>query len=669
MVFAAGEIFDPAILVITGLILTGLSGVPGLFLKKGAAVGQKLTTALAVFGALCGLTGASVTLASGGIETFSINWSLPFGPCEIGIDPLAALFLLPIFLLSGCCAVYANGYWPAAKHPATSRTLGFFLGLLASSMALLIIARNSVFFLMAWEIMALSAYFAFTVENEQPEVRKAGMLYLVCTHAGTMALFVMFILLRNMTGSFQLAPAAALSPLAPGAAVIFFAAIFGFGMKAGLMPLHIWLPAAHANGPSHVSAMMSGVMLKMGIYGIVRVISLFSPLPLWWGIVLLGLGIVSGVAGIACAIGQNDVKRLLAYSSIENIGIITMGIGVACIGQSVGNQPLVLLGMGGALLHILNHSLFKSLLFLGSGALIHAAGSRELNLMGGLARLMPGTALLFLTGAVAICGLPPLNGFVSEYLIYFGIFSGIKAAAAPIVLCLVLAAIALALIGSLALSCFVKLFGVAFLGLPRSAAAGQAHEASRLMLAPMGLLGLCCLAVGLLPQFAAKLVQPAVIAVFPSLVASGSSIASTAPLHWLGAVGAGLLIAAAFLAAGYQRRLKAAPRAAAPTWGCGYLQPSARVQYSATSFAATLVHLFRGVLQPRYALAKPTGMFPVAARFSSRIPETVLESVVLPFLRVTGILFSFLRRVQHGEPSLYVLYIFITLALLLAWAH
>ncbi|WP_369412291.1 proton-conducting transporter transmembrane domain-containing protein [Geotalea toluenoxydans] len=243
--------------------------------------------------------------------------------------PLAAFFLIPIFLVSGACAVYANGYWPAVKHAGTSRLLGFFLGLLSSSMVLLITAGNSVFFLISWEVMAVSAYFAITAENEDHEVRKAGFVYLVCTHVGTLALFVMFIILRLMTGSFAFPLSATLSPLGPGAAVIFFTALFGFGMKAGIMPLHIWLPAAHANGPSHVSAMMSGVMLKMGIYGIIRILSMFSPVPLWWGVVILGAGIISGLAGVISAIGQHDLKRLLAYSSIENIGIITMALGTA----------------------------------------------------------------------------------------------------------------------------------------------------------------------------------------------------------------------------------------------------------------------------------------------------------------------------------------------------
>ncbi len=660
---------DPASTILTGAILTGFSGVPGLLPRVGAAVGQRITTLIACLGSLCGLAGAIAVTTSGITQQVVIDWSLPFGPCILTIDPLAALFLLPVFLIFGACTVYANGYWPAAKHSGTSRLLGLFLGILASSMTLLIIAGNSIFFLISWEVMAISAYFAITAENEDQEVCRAGFVYLVCTHVGTLALFIMFIMLRIATGSFLFPQVASLSPLLPGATLIFLTALFGFGMKAGIMPLHIWLPAAHANGPSHVSAMMSGVMLKMGIYGIIRILSMFSPIPLWWGTIVLGLGVISGLAGIIIAIGQQDIKRLLAYSSIENIGIITIALGTALIGQSTGNSALVIMGMGGCLLHVLNHSLFKSLLFLGSGAVIHAAGTRQLSRMGGLARLMPRTALLFFIGCIAICGLPPLNGFLSEYLLYIGFFTGINSSSTPVFLSTGIAIFALALIGSLALACFVRLAGVAFLGHPRAPETELAHEAPLQMLVPMGLLAGCCLLAGLLPFAAVIMVQPAVLTVFPSLIATGITFSSLAPLGELQACGLGLALVIMALAIFYKRQLKINPPTAAATWGCGYLQPSARIQYTATSFAEMLVHFFRGILQPCYALPKVAGFLPASARFSSRIPETVLEGLLLPFMRLAGTAFSYMRRLQHGEMSLYVLYIFITLVLLLIWAY
>ena len=283
------------------------------------------------------------------------------------------------------------------------------------------------------------------------------------------------------------------------ATAIFVLALVGFGLKAGIMPLHVWLPGAHANAPSHVSAIMSGVMIKMGIYGLVRVLVLLPTPPLAWGYVLLGLGVVSGVLGVAFAVGQHDLKRLLAYHSIENIGIIVIGLGLALIGRTLDRADWIVLGLGGALLHVWNHALFKSLLFLSAGSVIHATGTREIDRLGGLAKAMPRTSLAFLVGAVAICGLPPLNGFVSELLIYLGLFGTLgigEGGACPMA---AFAAPALALIGGLAVACFVKVFGVVFLGTARSEDARHAHESAWSMLGPMGVLMGCCLFIGLFP--------------------------------------------------------------------------------------------------------------------------------------------------------------------------
>ena len=335
--------------------------------------------------------------------------------------------------------------------------------------------------------MALAAYFLISTEDEKPEVNEAGTLYMITTHIGTLGLFVLFPLLNLCTGSWLFPAAGSLEASSPVAAALFLTALFGFGMKAGIMPFHIWLPSAHANAPSHVSAVMSGVILKIGIYGLVRTLSFFHGVPLWWGCLVLSLGVVSGVVGVAFAIGQHDLKRLLAYHSIENIGIIFMGIGVALIGHTTGSTAMMMLGMAGALLHVLNHATFKALLFLGAGSVIHASGTREIDLLGGVARRLPYTALLFGIGAVAICGLPPLNGFVSELLIYLGFFRGIQGtgiAAAAVAL----AAPALAMVGGLAVACFVKVYGIIFLGVPRSEDHAGGHEAGWQMLLPMSLL-------------------------------------------------------------------------------------------------------------------------------------------------------------------------------------
>ncbi|MEI6704251.1 MAG: proton-conducting transporter membrane subunit, partial [Deltaproteobacteria bacterium] len=412
---------DPASVALVAALVIGCAGIPGLFLRK-PGPGQIISATATILAALAGVPASLMLLFSHKTTTYSLGWSLPFGPCELVIDPLSAFFLLPVFLVSAAGSLFAVGYWPAAEHRATERGLTFFYGILASSMAILLMSRNGVFFIMVWEIMAISAYFLLVTEHEREDVRRAGIVYLIATHTGTAALFVYFSLLAAQTGSFMLPAAGSLSALSPIATIIALSAFIGFGAKAGIMPLHIWLPSAHANAPSHVSAMMSGVMLKMGLYGIFRTLTFFHDLPLLWGALLTVAGITSALLGITFAVAQRDMKRLLACSSIENIGIITTGFGVAMLGISSNNASLTYLGITSALLHILNHSFFKPLLFLGSGVIIHASGTRDMNRMGGLARGMPRTALLFLVGSVAICGIPPLNGFVSEFLLYFGFF-------------------------------------------------------------------------------------------------------------------------------------------------------------------------------------------------------------------------------------------------------
>jgi hydrogenase-4 component B len=612
--------------------------------------------------ALAGIGGAVAVLVTGRTELYVISWTLPFDTCEFGVDPLSAWFLLPVFLIPGCSALYSRGYWPAQNNPGTVRKLTVFLGILTAAMSMVVMARNSIIFLVAWEIMALACYFILTTEDDKPEVRDAGTLYLITTHAGTLALFVLFSLLRSVHGSF-LFPAAGSLPAAPLIATAIFAcASIGFGMKAGIMPLHIWLPSAHANAPSHISAIMSGVVLKIGIYGLIRTLSFFAGIPSWWGVVVLALGAISGVVGVAFAIGQHDLKRLLAYHSIENIGIITMGIGVALIGEAIGNSAMVVLGMGGALLHVLNHATFKALLFLGAGSVIHAAGTREIDLMGGLSRRMPYTALLFGIGAVAICGLPPLNGFVSELFIYLGFFTAIQAQGGAAAFS-ALATPALALIGGLAIACFVKVSGVVFLGNPRSAEAREGHEAPMTMLAPMVALAFVCVVIGIVPAVVTGGLEEAVRAVFPDF-SSGASLQSLAPLGWVTILNMTLLALIGVIAAAYYYRLRKTAVSTAPTWGCGYLNPNPRMQYSASSFAQMLTSLFAFVLKTDTRRPVITGIFPTPATFHSHVPEAVLELVYIPALERLYKRFLPIRKLQSGVLQQYVLYILLTLVAL-----
>ena len=663
----AQEFLSASTLIFIATLLAALSGVPLLPpARVRASRGQLVSIVLMLTSSVLGVAGAVYALITGRSELFQLAWTLPFGPAEIGIDPLSAWFLFAIFLIPGCAALYARAYWHADHHPATVRKMTFFFGLMSASMSGVTLARDGISFLFAWEIMALSAYFLVSTEDEKPEVNKAGTLYMITTHTGTLGLFALFPLLNLLTGSWLFPASASMNAASGLSAAIFLTALFAFGLKAGIMPFHIWLPSAHANAPSHVSAVMSGVILKVGVYGLIRTLSFFYGVPLWWGVVVLILGVVSGVAGVVFAIGQHDLKRLLAYHSIENIGIIFMGLGVALIGREVGSPTMVLLGTAGALLHVLNHATFKALLFLGAGSVIHATGTREIDLMGGVARRLPYTALLFGVGAVAICGLPPLNGFVSELLIYIGFFRGIQGTGMSAAVT-ALAVPALAMVGGLAVACFVKVYGIVFLGVARSEEHAAGHEAGWQMLAPMIILALLCAGVGLAPSLLGSVLQRVSLTAFPiSPAAAGTTLAALTPLLMVSIIGIALLVLLGLLGLWYRRRLAAAPRSETVTWGCGYQRPAARMQYSASSFAGMLTGLFAFVLKPQtHRPGIASGIFPADTRFHSHVPEVVLELVYIPFLERLYDRFHSIRKMQNGIVQQYVLYILMTLVVLL----
>ena len=644
--------------LIVGMLCIAVSGVPGL-LDGRERGGERLAAALTLLGCLACLAGIVAALVAGGLE-LQLPWSLPAGRFVLRVDALAAAFLLPLLLVVAAGAIYGLGYWSQREHPDNGRKLRLFYGLISAAMILLLCAGNSVLFLLGWEVMALSGFFLITTEDRRPEVRRAGYIYLIATHTGTLALFGLFALLGQVTGTAAW-PTAGTLPGA-GSTAIFLLGLFGFGMKAGLMPLHVWLPGAHAAAPSHASALLSGVMIKTGIYGLVRLTSLFAAVPAWWGWTLLLAGAVSGILGVALALAQHDIKRLLAYHSVENIGIIVMGLGLALLGRSFGQPALILLGLAGCLLHVANHGLFKSLLFLSAGSVIHSVGSRDIDHFGGLLKLQRRTGLFFLGGAVAISGLPPFNGFVSEWLIYLGAFHAVGHSGRGLYLAL-LAAPALALIGGLALACFVKVFGVTFLGEARSEAARHAHEAPVTMLMPMALLLAACAWIGLVPGSVAPLLAAAAgnwsAAPLPPLEAH------LAPLALIGLSGWLLLALLLGLGLWLRRRSKGhAPKEA--TWGCGYPLPTPRMQYTASSFAATLVGLFRFGLGSERHGGWTNGLFPETAHFASHTPDLVLDRALTPAATRLAAFFRRLRQtVQHGITSIYLIYVVGALIVLL----
>jgi hydrogenase-4 component B len=654
-------------LILWGLVIAGVSGVPGLFASRTSVAGQRVTTFLAACGTTLGLAGIVWFWATGDSEPIVQPWSIPGAEFSVAVDGLSAIFLLPIFLISLLGGVYGLRYWKQDEHSQNARKLRFFYGTLTGGMALLVIARNSILFLFGWETMALSAFFLVTTEEHEKEVREAGWIYLVATHVATLSLFGLFAMLRAVNGSFALVPLNQ-DKVTPGFATAIFAlALFGFGLKAGIMPLHVWLPSAHAVAPSHVSAIMSGVLIKMGIYGLVRVTSLLSDPPLEWGVIVLGLGVVSGVLGVAFAIGQHDLKRLLAYHSIENIGIIVMGLGLALIGRSLGRPDWIVLGLGGSLLHVWNHALFKALLFLSAGSVIHATHTREIDHLGGLAKAMPGTAMCFLIGAVAICGLPPLNGFVSEFLIYLGLFGTLGNGDSPSFSPAAFAIPALALIGALALACFVKVYGAVFLGTDRSEHVQHAHESPPAMLLPMGTLVCCCFLIGLAPILMAPMLGAGISTWAPGQKDATHHLTTLAPLGWITVMGLGLI--GALVAVGTTFRLLLRQRIVekGATWGCGYIAPSSRMQYTSSSFAQMLVGLFGWALRPRTSGPRNLSLFPHKTDFHSETPDPVLDETVLPAFRFGGWLFSWFRLLQMGSIQTYLLYIFLVLIALLLW--
>lgn len=654
-----------ALLVVAAIALAAASGVPGLFAPAGRRWGEVLAAWLLGLAAALGLTVAVWVLATGQALLFDAAWAVPGARFALSVDALSAFFLVPIFAVSLAGVVYGLEYWAEASHAESGRRLRLAYGLIVAGLATVAVAADGILFLFGWEVMALAAFVAVATEDREAGAREASYLYLVTTRAGTLALFAVFALLHAERGSFALAPLTGVAP--ERANVIFLLGLFGFGLKAGVMPLHVWLPPAHAAAPSHVSAMMSGVLIKIGIYGLVRLLSLFPSPPLWWALTLLVAGGTSAVLGVAFAIGQHDLKRLLAYHSVENIGIIVLGVGVGVLGRTLARPELVVLGLGGALLHTWNHGLFKSLLFLSAGAVVHATGTRAIDRLGGLYRRMPRAAGLFLLGSAAISGLPPLNGFVSELLVYLGLFQGVGSADGPTWTVTALGIGALALVGGLALACFAKVFGAVFLGVPRSADVQDAHDGGALMTVPMLLLAGACVVLGVLPLSAAAPLDAA--------VAAASRLGQPPPLALVAPLGALSVMAAALLALGLvawlfvRARLRAASVTSGPTWDCGYAAPSARMQYTSSSFAELLVGLFSWALRPSQHAQPPREVLPGPSHFESHVGDAVLDKLMRPIASGVAEAFRWLHFMQPGRLHLYVLYVVATLIALMVWVQ
>jgi formate hydrogenlyase subunit 3/multisubunit Na+/H+ antiporter MnhD subunit len=630
---------------------------------------QNLSRAMGVGGAVAGSLVAAVpavtVLLGGVVDAIRWPWNMPMGSFWLALDGLSALFMLPISVLSALAAIYGGAYLRGFRGKASLGASWFFFNLLVASMVLLVSARNGVLFLVAWETMSLASFFLVTMESDRPDVRQAGWTYLVATHIGTAFLLVMFFLLGGPGNSMDFDQFAA----GGQGGVIFLLAVIGFGTKAGFIPLHTWLPEAHPAAPSHVSAVMSGIMIKMGIYGLVRTLIFLGAPAEWWGWVLVGIGVVSGVLGVLLALAQHDLKRLLAYHSVENIGIIALGLGLGVVGLARGNEALAVLGFAGGLLHMVNHATFKGLLFLGAGAVVHATGTRQIDQLGGLIKKMPWTAATFLVGSAAISALPPLNGFISEFLIYLGSFRAVAASPPYGVIPALVAIGGLALIGGLAAACFAKAFGVVFLGEPRSSVAANAHEAPAAMRIAMIALAACCVALGLLCPLVVPLLGSAISSAtgLPLETASRHLADVDGPLTWVVTGGAILLAVLGGLALLRKWLLAGREVGQAGTWDCGYVAPTSRMQYTASSFAQPLTDIFGLFLRTHRKGRLPEGLFPKDAMIETHTPDVFHEGIFRPAFLGAERLMERMKWLQHGRLQLYVLYIVLTLLVLLVW--
>ncbi len=608
---------------------------------------SRIWLALTATGAMAGLGAAMMVLLGGTDWEWRSRFLLGGEPMHLRLDAVSALFLVLLSIVGGAGAVYAREYWPDRHYPSSAPYGRVWWSALLLSMGLVLTESNGLHFLIAWEMFALCGYFLITLDRQRREVRAAGWLYLVASHVGTMCLFAFFATLAAHNGSWDLGPMREHTGLAP----LFWLALLGFGMKAGFFPLHTWLPSAHANAPSHVSAIMSGVAIKMGLYGIVR-FSGWLPVPPAAGWVVIGIGATSALLGIAFALAQNDFKRLLAYCSVENMGIILIGVGGALLAVTHGDAPWGRLALAGALLHIWNHGAFKSLLFFGAGSVLHATGTREMSRLGGLWRAMPWTAGLFALGAVAVSGLPPLNGFVSEWMVYLGLFEAVTTRG-PSACAAMPAAIMLAMAGAVAMAGFAKAGAMIFLGAPRTQAAKQAHECGNWMRGPMlGMAGVCVV-IGLAPMLFWVAMARAVGAWHPAW----ASREAPAPLSLLGALHAALAILVLAAAGALWHKVRVNGLRRGLTWDCGFMAPTARMQYTSGSFSGIAAGWFGWILRPERKLRRPRGYFPSGAIRLERMPETVLERIIAPVGVVIMRLSDGVRRLQHGRLQFYIAYV------------
>ena len=617
------------------------------------------TLAVVAAGALWASATAVGVLAGGHTVRLWATDVFLFGSDAGSMDPLSALFALIVSVGAVAAVLYSRGYlahYLGRKSPTHISLHYTALATMFYAMLGVVTSEGGFSFLFFWELMTVASFLLILFDAERREVRRAALAYVIMMHVGFALLLIGFVRLDSVCGSADFALLGEYFRTQP-ALPLFVVFLAGFGMKAGMFPMHVWLPEAHPAAPSHVSALMSGVMIKTGVYGILRVTAQIAALPTLRtaGLILLVAGIVTGLWGVILAAAQNDVKRLLAYSSIENIGIVLIGLGIAALGKSSGNQLAAICGLSGALLHTLNHSLFKSLLFFGAGNILSQTHTTSLDALGGLGRHMPVTGLLFLAGTTAICALPPLNGFVSELLIYLGMLDGI--ASGSDVLASAAGLAALALIGGVVILAFTKLYGTVFLGAPRTHEVAEASEVDNFRIAAMALPLAGILFIGLFPQTAVSAVTRAAGFFIPPPADAADyllspTLAAVSRTAWL------LILVVGLLAWLRSRALRTRKVTDGATWGCGFTSPNVRMQYSGESYSEGLQSIATSLTQNSgegSAVGKGE-IFPAAHNFDIRHKDRFDKLFAAWWVELLRVINKRAMRLRTGKINHYVLF-------------
>lgn len=663
-------------MLLVSTVVSIVGAIVALCLSKAENTAKVVACLFGIVAACCSIIAGATGIF--GAEQF-ICFATPFNFANFTllINPLSGLLLVAINILALVAWIYGLAYFDEYKGMGLG-AIGFFMNLFVASMNMVLTVDNAFWFLVFFELMSLTSYFLVIVE-QKPQSIKGGFLYFIMAHVGFFMIMLSYLIMAANTGSFEFATFRATQFSPAIASLCFILAFCGFGCKAGMFPFHSWLPQAHPAAPSNVSALMSGGMIKIGIFGIVKVgLDLLGSceVQLWWGLVILVIGALSSVLGVAYALGEHDIKKLLAYHSVENIGIILLGIAIGYMGMALNQPVIAVLGIMAGLYHVLNHAMFKGLLFLGAGSVLYTTGSRNMEIMGGLARVMPATAMCFLIGSLAISAIPPLNGFVSEWFIYQSMFSVAITGDIIVRFFAAFAAVSLAITGALAVTCFVKAYGVTFLGAPRSEAAANAKEVPASMRIGMIILAVMCVCLGIGAPWVAPVMQNIAAATTGQAaiaVASGLDIANPAIGSVVSTPMLAILLIACVLVPVAARSLfsKGGVASDRDPWACGYaLDPEMPVV--ATTFAAEVKMFLKPIYAAREAVVSTAGSF--QAMFGNVVSgaakaETVGDKyVVAGTASFVNWVSKQVQKIEGGNFRVYIIYIVVALVFFLALA-